>query len=119
MFTEGNIVFLQSNASGKSLRINQSGDIEGVGGRGELAQFRVHVRRPGVVALQNVRTAEYWLAIYQGKTIGTVRGGVVVASQLLFVVVYMLFGVIDGTCSTSHCCTYLSLYMQLLQSVNK
>lgn len=36
------------------------------------AQFTVHVRRPGVIALQNVSDPTRWLAIYQGKTIGTV-----------------------------------------------
>ena len=36
------------------------------------AQFTVHVRRPGVIALQNVADPERWIAIYQGKTIGMV-----------------------------------------------
>ena len=73
MFAQGNVLILESCASGKSLRINEGGDVQGTGGRGQFAQFRVHVRRPGVVALQNVRNAENWLAVYQGKTIGTVR----------------------------------------------
>ena len=38
------------------MRINKANIVEGRGGQGELAQFRVHVRRPGVVALQNVHT---------------------------------------------------------------
>ena len=37
------------------------------------AQWKVHVRRPGVIALQNVHTSENWLAIRDGKTIGNVR----------------------------------------------
>ena len=65
-------MILQSEASKKSLRIND-GDVEGNGGRGELAQFRVHVKRPGVVALQNVHESYNWLAIFQEQTIGTVR----------------------------------------------
>ena len=65
-------MILQSKASKKSLRIND-GDVEGNGGRGELAQFRVHVKRPGVVALQNVHESYNWLAIFQEQTIGTVR----------------------------------------------
>ena len=56
MFSEGNVVILESRASGKSLRINEANIVEGYGGQGELAQFRVHVRRPGVAALQNVHT---------------------------------------------------------------
>ena len=72
MFGEGNVVILQSCASGKTLRINQAGNVEGIGGQGLFAQFRVHVRRPGVVALQNVHTPDNWLAIFQGNTIGTV-----------------------------------------------
>ena len=72
MFSQGNVVILQSKASKKSLRIN-NGDVEGNGGRGELAQFRVHVKRPGVVSLQNVHESYNWLAIFQEQTIGTVR----------------------------------------------
>ena len=68
-----NIVILQSCASGKSVRINMTGQVEGVGGNGYHAQFRVHVRRPGVVALQNVHNSQNWIAIHQGRTIGTVR----------------------------------------------
>ena len=64
MFSQGNVVILQSKASKKSLRIND-GDVEGNGGRGELAQFRVHVKRPGVVSLQNVHESYNWLAIFQ------------------------------------------------------
>ena len=37
-----------------------------------LAQFTVHVRRPGVIALQNVHDSNRWLAILDGKLIGTV-----------------------------------------------
>ena len=37
-----------------------------------LAQFTVHVRRPGVIALQNVHDSNKWLAILDGKLIGTV-----------------------------------------------
>ncbi len=72
MFSQGNVVILQSKASKKSLRIN-NGDVEGNGGRGELAQFRVHVKRPGVVSLQNVHESYNWLAIFQEQTIGTVH----------------------------------------------
>ena len=73
MFAQGNVVVLESCASGKSLRINEGGDVQGTGGRGQFAQFRVHVRRPGVVALQNVHDPNNWLAIFQGQTVGTVR----------------------------------------------
>ncbi len=72
MFSQGNVVILQSKVSGKSLRIN-NGDVDGLGARGTLAQFRVHVRHPGVVALQNVHEPYNWLAIFQETTIGTVR----------------------------------------------
>lgn len=34
MFTQGNVVVLQANASGKSLRIHHNGKVEGVGGTG-------------------------------------------------------------------------------------
>ena len=71
MFTKGNIVILLSCASGKSLRINK-GTVESRGGHGVLAQFRVHVRRPGVVALQNVNDSQNWLAIRNSQTLGTV-----------------------------------------------
>ena len=36
------------------MRINEANIVEGCGGQGESARFRVHVRHPGVVALQNV-----------------------------------------------------------------
>ena len=36
------------------------------------AQWKVHVRRPGVIALQSIHTSENWLAIRDGKTIGNV-----------------------------------------------
>ncbi len=65
-------MILQSSASNKSLRIHEGGALDGKGGRGALAQFKVHVRRPGVVALQSVHNPNNWLAINQGKTIGTV-----------------------------------------------
>ena len=71
MFTQGNVLVFQSNASNKSLRI-RDGIVEGTGGRGELAQFTVHVRRPGVVALQNVKHQDQYLAIYEGSTSGVV-----------------------------------------------
>ena len=71
MFAEGNIIVLESQATHKSLRIH-SGDVEGIGGRGKLAQFIVHVRRPSVVALQNVSNTDHWLGIIDNKLIGTV-----------------------------------------------
>ena len=61
----------ESNASNKSLRI-RDGVVEGTGGRGLLAQFTVHVRRPGVVTLQNVKNPDQYLAIYEGSTNGVV-----------------------------------------------
>lgn len=36
------------------------------------AQWKVHVRRPGVIALQNVHTSDNWLAIRDGNTVGNV-----------------------------------------------
>ena len=38
-----------------------------------LAQWKVHVRRPGVIALQNKHTSAHWLAIRDGATIGHVE----------------------------------------------
>ncbi len=67
------MIILKSCASGKTLRILADGTVNGQGGHGQLAQFKVHVRRPGVVSLQNVQSPDYWLAIFQGNTIGTVR----------------------------------------------
>ncbi|XP_064387079.1 uncharacterized protein LOC135335495 isoform X2 [Halichondria panicea] len=74
-FTEGNVVILQSRASEKSLRVSQDGEVQGTGAHGPFAQFRVHVKRPGVVSLQNVKNPDYWLAVFQGKTVGTGKGG--------------------------------------------
>ena len=37
-----------------------------------LAQFVVHLRRPGVVAFQSLQNSLDWLAIYEGRVIGTV-----------------------------------------------
>ena len=71
MFQQGNIIVLESKASNKSLRIN-NGEVEGRGGQGTWAQFYVHVRRPGVVALQNVNNTSQWVAIHNHKLIGTV-----------------------------------------------
>jgi len=39
-----------------------------------IAQFRVHVHRPGVIALQNVYNSDWWLAIYERKPLGSVGG---------------------------------------------
>ncbi len=72
MFAHGNVVVLESTASNKSLRI-RDGIVEGTGGRGQLAQFTVHVRRPGVIALQNVKNPDQYLAIYENATNGQVR----------------------------------------------
>ena len=72
MFTHGNVLVLESTATNKTLRI-RDGVVEGTGGRGQLAQFTVHVRRPGVVALQNIKNPDQYLAIYEGATIGNVR----------------------------------------------
>ena len=71
MFSEGNIIVLESQATQKSLRIS-NGDVEGIGGRGKLAQFIVHVRRPSVVALQNAGNTDHWLGMVDDKLIGTV-----------------------------------------------
>jgi acyl CoA:acetate/3-ketoacid CoA transferase alpha subunit len=74
MFTEGNVIVLESKATNKTLRIN-SGSVEGIsgiGGRGKLAQFVVHVRRPSVVALQSVSNEKHWLGIIDDRLIGTV-----------------------------------------------
>lgn len=87
---DGSVVILQSRASGKTLR-SFHGTAQGVGGfgvhgmgfnaqrksNGEFpcispAQWKVHVRRTGVIALQNIHTSEHWLAIHNGKTIGNV-----------------------------------------------
>ena len=59
---------LESKASNKSLRIN-NGEVEGTGGRGTWAQFYVHLRRPGVVALQNVSNSDHWLAIRDNQLV--------------------------------------------------
>lgn len=63
---------LECQATGQSLHIN-NGDVEGTGGRDKKsAQFTVHVRRPAVVALQNVSNNDYWLGIMDDRLIGTV-----------------------------------------------
>ena len=59
---------LESKASNKSLRIN-NGEVEGKGAKGTWAQFYVHVRRPGVVALQNVNNTDHWLAARDNKLV--------------------------------------------------
>ena len=41
------------------------------------AQWKVHVRRPGVIALQNEQSPENWLAIRDGKAIGNVSSSAV------------------------------------------
>jgi hypothetical protein len=71
---EGNVVILQSRASGKTLR-SLHGTAQGTGGYGAHAQWKVHVRRPGVIALQGTHTPEHWLAIRDGRTIGNAKGG--------------------------------------------
>ena len=50
-----------------------TGQVDALGADGYFAQLRVHVRRPGVVALQSVYNSQNWIAIHQGRTIGTVR----------------------------------------------
>ncbi len=70
------MVILKSCASGKTLRIHKDGEVNGQGGYAAYAQFRVHVRRPGVVALQSVHNTDHWLAIFQGITTGTVRNDI-------------------------------------------
>lgn len=39
-----------------------------------IAQFSVHVHRPGVITLQSVYNPDWWLAIYDGKPVGSVGG---------------------------------------------
>ncbi|CAI8042897.1 hypothetical protein GBAR_LOCUS23795, partial [Geodia barretti] len=73
-FVGGSVVILESCASGKTLR-SLHGKAEGIGGRGAHAQWKVHVRRPGVIALQNQHTPSHWLAIRDGATIGNAQGG--------------------------------------------
>ncbi len=90
-------MILQSRASEKSLRVSQDGEVQGTGAHGPFAQFRVHVKRPGVVSLQNVKNPDYWLAVFQGKTVGTVIN--VYENETLLLVEYIM-------CT----CTYL-LYM--------
>ncbi|CAI8042899.1 hypothetical protein GBAR_LOCUS23795 [Geodia barretti] len=71
MFAHGNVVILESHASGKTLR-SYHGTAEGIGGRGIHAQWKVNVRGFGVIALQNQHTPSHWLAIRDGATIANV-----------------------------------------------
>ena len=63
MFSEGKVVILESCASGRSLRINEANIFESL----EVAQFRVHVERPGVVALQNVHSHTPGWPYFKGR----------------------------------------------------
>jgi hypothetical protein len=74
MFAHGCVMILVSKSSGKSLR-SFHGTAQGIGGQGAHAQWKVHLRRPGVIALQNMHTSEHWLAIRDGQTIGNAKGG--------------------------------------------
>ena len=73
-FGQGNVIIFESHASGKSIRIDAHSDqVDGKGGNGTWAQFIVHVRGPGLIALQSVHRPDNWLGIIDGKLIGTVR----------------------------------------------
>lgn len=64
VFKNGVVLVCISEAGGKTLRVLQdSGEADGRGGEGTWAQFRVHVRGPQRVALQNVNVPSYWLRI--------------------------------------------------------
>lgn len=61
--SHGNVVLLESVASGRTLRIHDDGKIDGLGGSGPLAQFVVHVVAGGIIKLQSKRIQERWLQV--------------------------------------------------------
>lgn len=74
-FAEENVIVLESRASGKTLRFRE-GEVEGKGGHGALAQFIVHVKGSGVVALQNKKEPKRWLRIINEKLNARGKGGI-------------------------------------------
>ena len=121
MFTHGNTIFIQSVVSGNNLRIN-NGEVEGTGRQDKLAQFIVHDRRPGVVALQNVNASDSYLAIYDGRTIGTVsmchvnihiiyHDILLTKVGSLLYVVWLMYGY-SGVCMYPECIIFLSNYRE-------
>lgn len=98
LFVQGGVIVLQSVTSGRTLCI-YDGRVSGKGIRDAyckerqdnththtlitkslnyfsvcicIAQFIVHVRSPGKIALQNVAHADNWLGIYEGRALGSV-----------------------------------------------
>jgi hypothetical protein len=63
----GNQVLLRSRASGLYLRMNSDGSLQGHADSKLEAQFNVHVRTPGIVALQNRRHQHLYLCIREGE----------------------------------------------------
>ncbi|CAI8042893.1 hypothetical protein GBAR_LOCUS23792, partial [Geodia barretti] len=72
VFQSGAVLVFISEASGKTLRVKDNGDAEGKGGEGAMAQFKVHVRGPQRVALQNVHNPRHWLRIKDNDLNGKV-----------------------------------------------
>jgi hypothetical protein len=67
MFSEGNVVLLQSLASERGLCVKY-GRVSGTGIKDLHSQFTVHVRQYGRIALQNVADRSKWLQIRDGET---------------------------------------------------
>jgi hypothetical protein len=67
LFSEGNVVLLQSLASKRRLCVKH-GRVSGTGIRDPHSQFVVYIRRYGRIALQNVASPNTWLQIRDGET---------------------------------------------------
>lgn len=83
-FYTGKQVIFQSVASGKSLRIDKDGHVDGNGGHGEWATFTVELVSPSdrskkkgaVIRLRNVGNKDHFLRITENKTVdGKGSGG--------------------------------------------
>lgn len=75
-FRDGNIVILHSQNTGKNLRIMPDGSVNGHGGNGDKAQFKVHKNGKGIIKFQNVDNPHHWLRITNDhKLCGKGSGG--------------------------------------------
>eukprot|EP01104_Vermistella_antarctica_P017811 TRINITY_DN6391_c0_g1_i1.p2 TRINITY_DN6391_c0_g1~~TRINITY_DN6391_c0_g1_i1.p2 ORF type:complete len:133 (+),score=32.33 TRINITY_DN6391_c0_g1_i1:45-443(+) len=75
-FSSGKTIQLKSKASGKFLRINADGSVDGNGGHGDFAKFDVIREGNHCFKLRNVKNRDHYLRITQDKKLdGKGSGG--------------------------------------------
>jgi len=66
---------LQSEKTGKNIKVDNNGDISADGGNGDKATFIVHAGKNGTLRFQNVHHEKYWLRIEDNGDVNARGGG--------------------------------------------